>query len=132
MSENVEQIVTAYLRLREAIEEKEDQHKQEIGDLKEQLDLLSNQLLTVCAEQGLDGLKTNAGTVSRRVQSRYWTSDWPSMYQFIKDHDAMYLLEQRIHNNHMKQFLEENPDTLPIGLQAERKFVIQVRKPTRK
>ena len=37
-----------------------------------------------------------------------------------------------IHNGNMKQFLEENPDMLPIGLQADRKFVIQVRKPTSK
>jgi hypothetical protein len=54
------------------------------------------------------------------------------MYQFIKTHDVPFLLEQRLHNGNMKQFLEENPDDYPIGLQADRKFTIQVRKPTAK
>jgi hypothetical protein len=30
------------------------------------------------------------------------------MYQFIKEHDAPFLLEQRIHNGNLKQFLADN------------------------
>jgi hypothetical protein len=70
--------------------------------------------------------------VSRRVQTRYWTTDWERMYQFIAEHDAPFVLEKRIHNGNMKQFMEENPDVLPIGLQIDNKYVIQVRKPTEK
>jgi hypothetical protein len=54
------------------------------------------------------------------------------MYQFISENDAPFLLEQRIHNSNMRQFLEDNPDKLPIGLQNERKYTVQVRKPTAK
>ena len=52
--------------------------------------------------------------------------------RFIKEQDAPYLLEQRIHNGNMRQFLEDNPETLPIGLNADTKYVISVRKPTNK
>jgi hypothetical protein len=72
------------------------------------------------------------GTVTRRTVTRYWTNDWESMYQFIKEQDAPFLLEQRIHNGNMRQFLEENPDTLPMGLNADTKYAITVRKPTNK
>jgi hypothetical protein len=54
------------------------------------------------------------------------------MYQFIKEQDAPFLLEQRIHNGNMRQFLEDNPDTLPMGLNADTKYAITVRKPTNK
>jgi hypothetical protein len=54
------------------------------------------------------------------------------MYEFIRENDAMHLLEQRIHNGNMKQFLSENPDELPVGLQADSKYVVRVRKPTAK
>jgi hypothetical protein len=54
------------------------------------------------------------------------------MYKFMQEHEAMHLLEQRIHNGNMKQFLEENPDAMPAGLQADRKYTVQVRKPTSK
>jgi len=129
---SVEELVGIYLKIRNAIEAKEEQHKTEIQDLKDQFEVIGNKLLDICNEQGVDSLRTSAGTVSRRVSSRYWTSDWDSMYQFIKQNDAPFLLEQRIHNSNMRQFLEDNPDKFPAGLQNERKYAVQVRKPTAK
>lgn len=130
--ESVEEMVAAYRKIREAISEKEEAHKTDISGLREQLDIVSDALLGVCNSLQADSLRTAAGTVSRRVNTRYWTTDWERMYEFIRENDVPFLLEQRIHNGNMKQFLDENPDSLPIGLQADRKFVIQVRKPTGK
>jgi hypothetical protein len=134
MSEDqpVDSIVAAYVELRDTIHEKEETHKEEIGVLRAQLEELSSALLEVCAAQNLDGMRTPAGTVTRRVTSRYWTSDWESMYRFINEHDAPWLLEKRISNNMMQQFLENEPDLTPPGLQADRKFVISVRRPSAK
>ena len=92
----------------------------------------TGRLLKICNEQNLDSLRTPEGTVTRRVKSRYWTTDWDQMYKFIKENDAPFLLEQRIHNGNMKQFLEENPDQHPAGLQIDSKYAIVVRKPTNK
>lgn len=131
-TQTVEEMVKVYIKIRTAIEDLEAQHEAALAKLEEEKDIVSQHLLNICNEQNVDSLKTPAGTVSRRVTSRYWTSDWEHMYRFIKDHDAMFLLERRIHNTNMKQFLEENPEVMPIGLQADRKFVIQVRKPTAK
>lgn len=128
----LDEVVSVYLKIRNAIKAKEEEHEAEVAELKAQFDIVSGKLLDLCNEQNLDSIKTPVGTVSRRVSSRYWTTDWDSMYQFIKTHDVPFLLEQRIHNGNMKQFLEENPDDYPIGLQADRKFTIQVRKPTAK
>ena len=130
--QSVEDMVFAYRKIRDAIKDKEDQHKEEIADLKEQLDVVAGALLDICNNLDVDSLRTEAGTVSRRVNTRYWTSDWDAMYRFIKDQDAPFLLEQRIHNSNMKQFLADNPELLPAGLQADSKYVIQVRKPTAK
>jgi len=69
---------------------------------------------------------------TRRVTQRYWTTDWDTLYKFIRENDAPFLLEQRIHNGNMKQFLEENPEAFPAGLQCDRKYAVTVRKPTGK
>jgi hypothetical protein len=50
------------------------------------------------------------------------------MYQFIQDNDAFPLLEKRLHQTNLKQFLEENPELLPAGLQADRKYTVVVRR----
>jgi len=126
----IDELVAVYIKLRETIRTKEEQHKEELQSLKEKQDLVSEQLLELCKEQNMDSIRTPAGTVSRRVSSRYWTSDWESLYNFIRENDAQYLLEKRIHNGNMQQFLEENPEVFPEGLQNERKYIIQVRKPT--
>ena len=83
-------------------------------------------------DQEADGLKTPSGTVSRRVISSYWTSDWEQMYAFIQEHNAPHLLEKRIHNGNMKEFLADNPDVTPAGLQAKNRYGISVRKPPKK
>ena len=127
-----DELVLAYRRIRDAIHEKEEAHKGEIAALKAQQDVISEALLTLCNDQNLDSIRTAAGTVTRSTTTRFWTSDWESMYQFIKDRDAPFLLEQRIHNGNMRQFLEDNPEDLPIGLNADTKYVIRVRKPTGK
>jgi hypothetical protein len=124
--------VAKYLMVRNAVEELEERQKAELLPLKEKLDELSNQLLDICNANNADSIKTPEGTVSRRVSSRYWTSDWERMYEFIEKEKAPFLLEQRIHNGNMKQFMEENPGKLPTGLQSTNKYVIQVRKPTSK
>lgn len=125
-------LVVVYRKLRGAIAEAEEEFEARVRELREQLDLVSTEILNFCNEQNLDSVKTPAGTISRRVQTRYWTTDWEQMNKFILENEALHLLEKRIHNGNMKQFLEENPDVLPIGLQVDNKYVIQVRKPTEK
>jgi len=38
------------------------------------------------------------------------------------------LLERRIHQTNIKQFLEENPDLLPAGLNVDSAYSITVRR----
>jgi len=127
----VDKLVSVYIKIRDAREEKEALHKAEMEKLDEQFDVITTHLLELCTEQNLDGFKTPVGTVSRRITTRYWTSDWESMYKFIQEHDAPFLLEKRIHVSSMKEFLQENPDVFPMGMQADKKYTISVRKPTK-
>lgn len=128
----IEDLVKVYRRLRDAISELEEEHTTKVAGLKEQMEVVSNSLLDFCQEHNLDSVRTPAGTVSRRIQTRYWTNDWESMYKFVVENDAAHLLERRLNNANVKEFLEENPDLLPAGLQTDRKYIVQVRKPTRK
>ena len=90
MSMEIEKYVAAYRKIRDVIKEKDLKYKEEVADLKEQQDMIASKLLDFCNESNLDSVKTKEGTISRRVSTRYWTSDWEQMHQFIKDNDAMY------------------------------------------
>lgn len=129
---SADKLVSAYRNLREAIQKKEAEHAEAIGELKDKLELISDELIKLCNEHDMDSIRTSSGTVSRRVQTRFWTSDWGAMYNFAKEHDALHLFQKRLHTENMRQFLEENPDLLPEGLQTERKYTVSVRKPAAK
>ena len=121
-------MVDAYINIRSVIQEKDEAIKK----LKEQQSAIVDKMLEMCAKEGIDSIRTPYGTLSRRVYSSFWTSDWEEMYKFINENNAYHLLEKRIHSGNMKEFLEENPDSLPIGLQSDRKYTVSVRKPTTK
>ena len=128
MKDSADKLTKIYIKMRTAVSEKED----EIRKIKKQQEVVVEKLLALCEEQDLDSLRTASGTVSRRVQSHYWTSDWERMYDFLKEHDAFHLLEKRISGLAMKQFLEDNPDLMPAGLQVNRKYIVSVLKPRKK
>jgi len=62
------------------------------------------------------------------VKSRYWTSDWESMYQFIMDNNLPEFFDKRLNQSNVRQFLEENPDKVPPGLNVESEYTVFVRK----
>lgn len=111
----VDKLTKVYVKIRDKRRELEKQDK----ELKEQLDMISSKLLDICKEQGTFTLRTEFGTVSRRLNKHYWTSDWDSFSKFIVQNDAFSLMQQRINNANMAQFLEENPDLHPPGLNAD-------------
>ena len=134
MSDNVdiENLVEVYRKIRDTIAKRKEVFEAELEELDKSLSVVSAAILDFCNAHNLDSVKTPMGTVSRRVQTRYWTNDWESMYNFVVEHNVPFILEKRIHNGNMQHVLDANPDLMPMGLQLDRKFTIQVRKPSKK
>ena len=123
-----DKLAEVYIKIRDKRAELKEQYETQDEGLKAQQELLAEKMLDICRDNNADSIKTPAGTIIRKVDTRYWTTDWDSMYQFIEEHDAYPLLEKRIHQTNLKQFLEENPELLPAGLQADRKYTVVVRR----
>jgi hypothetical protein len=134
MSDNIdiENLVEVYRKIRDTIAKRKEVFEAELEELDKSLSVISASILDFCNAHNLDSVKTPMGTVSRRVQTRYWTNDWESMYNFVVENNVPFILEKRIHNGNMQQVLDENPDLMPMGLQLDRKFTIQVRKPNKR
>ena len=125
---DLDQLTAIYLKIRDTRAENKREFENVDKDLEEQQKMLAEQMLDSCKELGADSIKTPHGTIIRSVKSKYWTGDWDSMYNFIKEHDAFGLLEKRLHQTNMKDFLNENPDALPMGLNVESEYTIVVRR----
>jgi hypothetical protein len=125
---NLDELTKVYIKIRDARDQLEVDHKKRVEGLQEQLDLIEQELLEACKTMNADSVRTPHGTVIRSIKSRYWTNDWDSMYGLIKEHGAFGLLEKRLHQTHMKEFLSENPDLLPAGLNVENSYTVVVRR----
>jgi hypothetical protein len=132
----VETWVGEYLAVRNEMAELERKHAEVIEKLQARKDMLRDHILGVCKKLGLDGLKTAAGTVTRTTKTRFWTQNWPELYRCIREFNAPFLLEQRIHGSNMKQFLEDHPEAQSEGylggLQVDSRYDVTVRKPSTK
>jgi len=124
----VEKLVGAYTKIRDKRSEISAKFKEEDGSLAEQQDKIKRALLDYCKDQGVDSVRTASGLFYRTVKQRYWTSDWSSMHAFIMDHNLPDFFEKRLNQTNVRQFIEENPDILPAGLNVDSEYVISVRK----
>lgn len=123
-----DKLVATYIKIRDAKDALVRDHETKLKDLDDQLGVVEAELLELCKTTGQDGGKTAAGTFTRTVKTRYWTSDWDSMYRFIKEHDAPHLLERRVAQGAFKEFLEQNPGVMPEGLNVDNRYSITVRR----
>lgn len=128
MEIKADKLVKAYVRIRDKRKAIAEAYEHDDNELKEALETIEAELLEICKETGADSLRTEFGTVSRRIAKRYWTNDWHSFHEFLKEHGAMELLEKRIAQTNMSTFLEENPDLLPPGLQVDSRYTVSIRR----
>ena len=128
---DADKLVKVYIKMRDAKAQMVAEHDEKVAALEAQMGLIEHELLDICKATGQDGGKTSHGSFTRTVKTRYWTNDWDAMYRFIKDHDAVDLLERRVAQLNMKTFLQENPGLLPEGLNVDSKYSITVRRATK-
>ena len=92
------------------------------------MSLLKHKLVEISKETGATSFSTPHGTAYRTVKNRYWTNDWEHFYGFMRDNNALELLEKRIHQANMKEFMDQNPDLHPPGLNIDSEYEITIQR----
>ncbi|NDE60018.1 MAG: hypothetical protein EB010_11485 [Acidimicrobiia bacterium] len=129
MSVNTEQMVDAYLAIRTERERILREYEANDARLKEDMAKIEAALLGVCNEINADSIKTTNGTVIRKLNERFYCSDWDNFRKYVLENEAVELLERRIHQSNFRQHLSETEqDGLPPGVNVMREFGITVRK----
>ena len=123
---DVSKLVKAYVKIRDAKREIDAEYKTKIGALQDQLDTIEQELLQLCKDTGQDGGKTDAGSFRRSVKTRYETSDWERMYEFVKEHGVPELLARHINQTAFSEFINQHPDLLPEGVNVVSRYAVTV------
>ena len=125
---SAEKLTKTYIRIREERASLSASYKEKDTALVNQLDMVRKGLLDYCEKHGVESVKTSEGLFYRTTKTKYWTSDWESMHKFILQHEVPELYDKRLNQSNLKEFLEDNPDVYPEGLNKDTEYVITVRK----
>lgn len=128
---NTDQLVEAFITLRNERDRLRNEYEAKDSVVKNEMTVLEQELLAICNDTNATSIKTDKGTVIRKLTERYFCSDWDNFRDYVLEHQALELLERRIHQGNFKEFISEREkEGLPPGVNVMREFGVTVRKPT--
>lgn len=125
---SVDKLVRVYIKMREKREALTREYDTAYEAISEKMRLVKNELLDQMRSANVESIRTTEGLVYRTVSKKYWTSDWDNFYNFIMEHNIPQVLERRVHQNNLKEFLENNPDLLPPGMNVDSEYSVTVQR----
>jgi hypothetical protein len=127
----LDELVKVYLTIRNERERMEAEWAAKDKELKTELDVIAQTFMAHCNESNAKSIRTDYGTVIRKLNERYTVSDGTAFRKFVMDNEMPELLEARIAQGNFKEFIaERKADGLPPGVNVMREFTIVVRKPS--
>jgi hypothetical protein len=127
----IDKLARVYRKIKTEIDTLTQEYDGKLEALKAQQDEIKFAMKDQMQALGVKSVQTTFGTVSMIHKTRYSTQDWDSFKKFIIEHDVVDLLEKRIAQSNMAKFLEENPGSVPPGLNSFSDFEIRVTKPSK-
>lgn len=127
----MDRLAKTYRRIRDKKSEITAAYDAQIADLDSQLEVLAEAMREHMKANNLTSMKTTEGTVILSKTTRFDVQDWDAFKSFVVEHDALDLLERRVAQSKMAEFIEANPDVAVPSLRSNAKFSISVRKPAK-
>jgi len=127
----LDKLVKIYRKIKMEIDTMTQEYDTKLEVLKGQQDEIKFAIKDQMKALGVTSVKSPFGTVSMMLKTRYNTNDWSSFKDFILEHSAVDLLEKRVAQTNMAQFLEENTGVVPPGLNSVTEFEIRITNPTK-
>jgi hypothetical protein len=124
----LEKLTRIYIKMRDKKAEVTHELEEKVSKIEQDMKTVKTAILAHMKEIGAESLRTEAGIVYRTVRTTYATSDWESMHKFILEHGVPDLLEKRLQQTNMRAFLEEHPDMLPPGLNANSEYSVTIKR----
>lgn len=125
----MDRLTRVYLKMRDRLAQMTREFEESEAALKAQQAEVAAAMKDIIQKVGGTGMKTPYGTVALKTSTRYYAQDWDAMYRFIQDNDALHLLEKRLAQKNMSEFLETNPGLIPPGLNTMSEVSVSVTKP---
>ncbi len=120
-------IVERYVQMRDKKAEMTAAFKASVADLDAGMAKLEGAIMDTLNAQGVESVRTNAGTAFKSVSTSATVADWDSYLGFVKANDRWDMLEKRCSKLAVEQYKVANDD-LPPGINWKSAVTVNVRR----
>lgn len=131
-SPKIDEIVQAYLTIRNQRENIAREFELKDAELKAEQAQLEQVLLEQCNAMNAETIRTGSGTIVKTLRENFICSDWDGLKSFILENGLIELMQQRLHNTNLKEYLSSHEgEGMPPGISSIREYSIVVKKPSK-
>lgn len=123
----MEELVQKYIELRDAKAQIKAKYDQKVGKLDAAMEKIEAIILLDFNEQGIESMRTSAGTAYKQTRVSAGVADWDAARDFIVENGLWNMLERRVNKSAIEQYKDANGD-LPPGINWREEVVINVRR----
>lgn len=128
MSVNVDQVIAAYMKLRNEKAVIEAETKDRLKDIKAKMEKFEAWIKTQADAQGVTSFKTKHGTAFLTTTDYANVADWDSVLDFIRTNEAYDMLEKRVSKTAVREYIKESK-AVPPGINYGTKLDVNFRAP---
>lgn len=127
MSLTVDDVIAKYMRLRAKREAIENETKERVRSIKENMSKIEAWLKAKADQDGVTSFKTAHGTAFLTTTDFASVADWDAVLEFIRQEEAYDMLEKRVSKAAVRGYIEANKE-VPPGITYGTRVDINVRK----
>jgi hypothetical protein len=124
----IDKLVQIYIKIRDKKTEIKKAFDAEYAKLDEKLSTVATELKSRAQAEGVEGFKSESGTVYLSETMKVTGSDWGAFGQFLKTHDPLEFMEKRISSTAIKAYMKESGGELPPGVSIFKEIEARVRR----
>lgn len=114
---DIDKIVGAYIKMRDDLDAERKKFKELEKDRKAQMAKVEDHILKLCYDQGVESFATKHGTAFKKKKDFISVKNWDAALDFILTNDLRHMLTKSVAKAAAKEFMEENNNQLPPGLE---------------
>lgn len=123
----MDQVLAAYLKLRQHKEEIVKRHKEEMAPITDQLNKLLAWTHHQLNSQGQKNARVDSGTAFLQTDTSVTVQDWDTVIAFIKERGLFEMLERRVSKGVVQEYIESTGE-IPPGVKVSSEISCHIRK----
>lgn len=123
----IDALVEGYIKLRDAKAELKAEYERGLAPIEQAMNKIEIKLMQALDSQGLEAMKTAAGTAYATTKTSCGVADWDSFLGFVKEHELWNMLNHAANKTAVDEFRQANND-LPPGVNWRTERVVQIRR----